>query len=467
MFAGIPVAQPPIPPVPVPIPVPAPIQGKIPDVAVTDNSVDISDTDSVVTVTAKGPELRAPSYIVNPVLHNGIAGEPALTNGRAHQRGVLDPTDDILVNPASIPSTPNLNAGRPPSMHETLPPSVASSVAVTPTDLPPSGLGRDRFRMTVGEIVQHIEANSYGLLQRGDFCSGEPLPDLQFLVQQSRYNSDPHVKRKLVIKLVQNGCLQIFINVFKSVHAADFLKILNPDENNENYQPSEDSVSLKDNISLKDNVSLKDSPRHDHSGTAEGDSHSLCDNHSLYGDHGDPNKISNAVSSERLRNLPDICKNFRAVITLLWNVSDKSPSLCEECLQKGVVQMLLHDLTDPRLSVAELKDHYKLYIVKGYLGILTNIIRFHSDSRDIYRDLGGVKILQQYVRSPLLMVKTKVVMLLSYIVNESENDIINSSEKNIGFIIKVLQSTIEAENHFSRKYGYWTVEIIAGKCWCV
>ena len=178
MFAGIPVAQPPIPPVPVPIPVPAPIQGKIPDVAVTDNSVDISDTDSVVTVTAKGPELRAPSYIVNPVLHNGIAGEPALTNGRAHQHGVLDPTDDILVNPASIPSTPNLNAGRPPSMHETLPLSVASSIAVTPTDLPPSGLGRDRFRMTVGEIVEHIEAKSYGLLQRGDFCSGEPLPDL-------------------------------------------------------------------------------------------------------------------------------------------------------------------------------------------------------------------------------------------------------------------------------------------------
>lgn len=65
----------------------------------------------------------------------------------------------------------------------------------------------------------------------------------------TRYNSDPHVKRKLVIKLVQNGCLQIFINVFKSVHAADFLKILNPEENNENYQPSEDSMSVKDHVS--------------------------------------------------------------------------------------------------------------------------------------------------------------------------------------------------------------------------
>ncbi len=81
----------------------------------------------------------------------------------------------------------------------------------------------------------------------------------------------------------------------------------------------------------------------------------------------------------------------------------------------------------------------------------------------IFTHSGAVKILQQFVKSPLLMVKTKVIMLLSYIVNESENDIIHTSDKNIGFIVKVLQNTIEAENHFSRKYGYWAVEIIAGE----
>ncbi len=84
----------------------------------------------------------------------------------------------------------------------------------------------------------------------------------------------------------------------------------------------------------------------------------------------------------------------------------------------------------------------------------------------IFTHLGAVKILQQFVKSPLLMVKTKVIMLLSYIVNESENDIIHTSDKNIGFIVKVLQNTIEAENHFSRKYGYWAVEIIAGETFC-
>lgn len=105
---------------------------------------------------------------------------------------MLDPTDDILVNPASIPSTPNLNAGRPPSVHlpggvgaEPLP-VMTPSGGGSPTELPPTGVYRDRFRMTVGEIVQHIEGKSYALLQRGDFCSGEALPDLQFLVQQSR-----------------------------------------------------------------------------------------------------------------------------------------------------------------------------------------------------------------------------------------------------------------------------------------
>ena len=224
------------------------------------------------------------------------------------------------------------------------------------------------------------------------------------------------------------------------------------------YKDSPRLFISQDNASIKDNVSLKDSLC-----GAEGDSHSLYGESTASGGEPGAKHLSKAFSSERLRHLPDICKNFRAVVTLLWNVSDKSPSLCEECLHKGVIQMLLHDLTDPRLSVAELKDHYKLYIVKGYLGILANVIRFHADSREIYRDLGAVKILQQYVRCPLLMVKTKVVMLLSYIVNESENDIIHSSDKNIGFIVKVLQNTVEAENHFSRKYGYWAVEIIAGK----
>ncbi len=117
----------------------------------------------------------------------------------------------------------------------------------------------------------------------------------------------------------------------------------------------------------------------------------MCESVSGDSHYQDPSKISKAFSAERLRNLPDICKNFRAVITLIWNVSDKSPSLCEECLQRNVPQLLLNDLMDHRLSISELKDHYKLYLVKGYLGILTNIIRFHSDSRDLYRDLGKCK----------------------------------------------------------------------------
>ncbi len=79
-------AQAPVPPVPVPIPVPAPIQAKIPDVALMTppdggpHPFDVSDTDSVATVTTTfGPELRPPSYILNPAMHNGVAGEFAVS----------------------------------------------------------------------------------------------------------------------------------------------------------------------------------------------------------------------------------------------------------------------------------------------------------------------------------------------------------------------------------------------------
>ena len=69
-------------------------------------------------------------------------------------------------------------------------------------------------------------------------------------------------------------------------------------------------------------------------------------------------------------------------------------------------------------------------------------------------------------------------MLLSYIINESENDVINASDKNIGFTIKMLEATLEKDNHYSRKFGKEflavAVEVAAGRlqdyscvCTCV
>ncbi len=246
-------------PIPVPAPLPSSTAtgsarkpdsslSRIPDVVDMDGSI-ASSTDSVATVTANGPELHAPMHMIgqdnatsnligrgaagiqNGVLphhgnqynpHSNHHGNPGrLTNGErghkdhylhpkeqhpgisAHSNphgnqhpGLLDPTDNIVVNQAEIPSTPNLSASRDSPYSRDSPrdipytardsprdipfsrdsphslqSSAASSAAVTPTDLPPSGMLRERFRMTVGEIVHEIERKSQSLIAKEDFST--------------------------------------------------------------------------------------------------------------------------------------------------------------------------------------------------------------------------------------------------------------------------------------------------------
>ncbi|ELT99867.1 hypothetical protein CAPTEDRAFT_226936 [Capitella teleta] len=158
----------------------------------------------------------------------------------------------------------------------------------------------------------------------------------------------------------------------------------------------------------------------------------------------------------------DAMRNLRTVVVCVWNSTDKSPQLCDQCSKQGLIPLLLQELDDPRLAITELKDSNRAYLVKGYLGILNNVIRFHERSREMFRENSAVKLLQNFIKCSALPVKTKAIMLLSYVINETENDIINATDKNLVFMVKMLQAALESENHYSKKYGYWAVEVAAG-----
>ena len=398
----------------------------------------------------KSKSLPPPPPATPPMAHSGMGlSYPVVSSPRTPRPEVAGTSGlgRFLSN--------DTGGGRPVSAASS---TISVSAVMTPDPSGGKGLGG---KVTVGEIVQQIEAKSAALMKREDFTKADVWPDLSFLAQQSRYNSDMHVKRKLYMKMVDNGLLNIFLKVFRSIHGMDFLQQLQAaQEENGDFgggSPRDPNTSI-DSISLcndsgkdKDSISFMDDKDDDDRSIGVPD-----DARSRSG--------SKAAAADRLRNMPDFMKNLRAAITLLWNVTEKSPALCEDCIKKGLIQLLLTDLTDPRLGVQDLKDPNKLHIVKGYLGILSNLVRFHSDARDIFRDSGAVKILQHYLKSSLLVIKSKTVMLLSYIINESENDIINSSDKHIAFFVKVLQTAMESENHYAKKYGYWAVEVVAGRC---
>ena len=270
---------------------------------------------------------------------------------------------------------------------------------------------KDRTKHTLGDVLGEIESRSASLLQQTNYTAPTAVADLQFLAYQSRYSTDLNIKRRIITKLVDSGLINIVVHVLSSVHEVDCFHMCSE-------LSSVDGASLTGSVDIDPEVDVLDG-----------------------------------------------MKNLRSAITLTWNATDKSPLLCEQCVKRGVISMLLQLLESPHLAVSELHDKNRMFIVKGSLGILSSIVRSCDDdaTHEVYRSAGAVKALQQFLRCSLLAVRTKSLIILSYIATESENDVIHASDRNLVFAVKILQSALEFDNHYSSKYGYWAIEIVSGQ----
>ena len=155
-------------------------------------------------------------------------------------------------------------------------------------------------------------------------------------------------------------------------------------------------------------------------------------------------------------------KNLQTILSIIWNCSDKSATLCDSLSRCGIIQLFLSELHSDKLRSSDLSNDNYLYLVKAYLGVLHNIIRMCSDSRRLFRSANAVTILQIYLHRPQSLVKTKAYLILAYIINEEENDLINATDDNIKFILDILSEALDSENHFSKVHAFWAVEITCG-----
>lgn len=144
-------------------------------------------------------------------------------------------------------------------------------------------------------------------------------------------------------------------------------------------------------------------------------------------------------------------KNFQTILSVIWNCTDKSNELGETLARCGVIQLFFSELKTDKLKLSDLKDENVLYLVKAYLGILHNVVRLCSDTRRLFRSADAVTVLKEYVASGNELVKTKAFLVMSYIINEEENEVINSTDENIQFIVDILQDSLNSENHFSQR----------------
>ncbi|CAH1798582.1 unnamed protein product [Owenia fusiformis] len=151
-------------------------------------------------------------------------------------------------------------------------------------------------------------------------------------------------------------------------------------------------------------------------------------------------------------------KNLKRAVSIMWNSSDLSKEFCQTLVDRGVVQRLFLGLMHPRMDITSVKTDNKVFIAKGSLSILHNIIR-QCDSRDVYRGVRAVEILMKCRKSENDGVRLRSDILLCYIINQDENSIINSDDHNIALIIKILASSLKSSNHFTRKYGFCAAEV--------
>ena len=150
---------------------------------------------------------------------------------------------------------------------------------------------------------------------------------------------------------------------------------------------------------------------------------------------------------------------LKYALECVWNGSDKSQKMREELLKLDVPVYLLKCLQTPALD-PESQNTSMVYLIEGITGVLHNMIQ-HCDVREIYRENNAVQIFQKLRVHENQMVQSEAEILLAYVVNEDEYDIINSDDKSIQFIIFLLRDASGYSTHHSTKTGFSAIEVMA------
>lgn len=156
--------------------------------------------------------------------------------------------------------------------------------------------------------------------------------------------------------------------------------------------------------------------------------------------------------------------------SILWNGSDISNNFCQIIIERGILEFILKDimahwrfdgrkLCDPDFITSGLSSDQRITITKGLLGILHNALRNTDEARKVVREVGGIESLQKILaaddpKSLNIMIEAKCNINLAYIVREDETDKIDTNERVINFIAKLLEGALASKTHKHRRYNF-------------
>lgn len=152
---------------------------------------------------------------------------------------------------------------------------------------------------------------------------------------------------------------------------------------------------------------------------------------------------------------------LKRLFIIIWIACDQSVNFCQHFLISDMFQYFVMTLKSFTGTTYEL-DEAKVFTVKACLGIFHNVSRHLPNRKWQLRNEGLVSASQPYLTSSIPIIRLKTLIILSYILSEAENEMINSNDDNFLFIFEVLKDSLKMPDHRSSKFGMTAAEVLKG-----
>lgn len=154
-------------------------------------------------------------------------------------------------------------------------------------------------------------------------------------------------------------------------------------------------------------------------------------------------------------------KVMTSILSVLWNFTDISSSLCQKVFQSDIPKVAVHYLKSDYLHPSKTSEYHCKHAVDGLMAILFNMLQKVPESRNALREQNAVDVFKRFRKSPDGKISCKALFLQGYIINDDENEMLNSDDTNFLFIKKLLMIALNPGNTKRRARGFAATEIVS------
>ncbi len=152
------------------------------------------------------------------------------------------------------------------------------------------------------------------------------------------------------------------------------------------------------------------------------------------------------------------CENLQNMLYGFMGVADRCAVFVDELVKVGVISTLV-----PVLYKLDHKDSKAYDLINPILGVLQNSIRINNSHRHIYRQEKAVPVLEGFMDTSNMELKTDSLLILAYIVEEEDNKHLGDKGV-VGFLVNLLKSAINTKKHvaYLMSGAYSALELLDG-----